>query len=91
MKLLLWMLITNSFAGPTYTQDIQSLFKERCSACHDSMPGKDWQSYKTAYDARFKIRTRVFDVKDMPQGNVTNMTDAERELVKKWVDMGAKE
>lgn len=88
---VLWASLSLSLADDvTYVKDIRPLFKERCSVCHDSMAGRDWQDRKTAYEARFKIKNRVFTLKDMPQANVTGMTGEEREEVKNWVEHGAK-
>lgn len=72
----------------TYTLNIQPLFKEKCSMCHNEqmMPEKNWMSYDIAYKYRMQIKYRVYNLKNMPMTG--SMTDDERKLVKDWVDTG---
>lgn len=75
----------------TYTKDIKPIFEKHCASCHNSgWADKNWMDYDTAKKNSLKIKDRVFVVKDMPPGNLTEMTDKERETVAQWVDQGAK-
>jgi uncharacterized membrane protein len=80
-------------APPTFNKDIKPLVEKRCMPCHtgqiQTLP--NFTIYKTAHLNRFKIRKRVVELKNMPPGNSTQMTDEEREIIKKWIDGGAKE
>lgn len=75
----------------TYTfSDVKPIFKARCYICHNKNSGRgDWQDYDQAFKKRLQIKTRVKS-KNMPMGNVTRMTDEERDVVIKWVEQGAK-
>ena len=78
--------------SPTYKKDVKPIIQNRCSICHGgttSLP--NFLDYKTAFKYRDKIRKRVYVEKSMPPGNATDITDKEREVIKNWVDNGAKE
>jgi len=77
--------------NPTFTNPVQNIFANKCFICHNkrSMPGKDWTKYEQAYKYRKRIYDRVIIRKDMPKG--LTMTNEEREIIKKWIDQGAKE
>lgn len=67
---------------------VQPIFKNRCSKCHQGR--MDWTQYEIAKSRALTIRTRVAVFKNMPpMGN--EISDEERELIKKWVDGGALE
>jgi mono/diheme cytochrome c family protein len=87
--------------GPTYLHDIQPLFLGKCEVCHN---GEDrylpnWANYAAAYQDRLEIKRRVWDSwkgnyykQAMPAGNCPEMrstTEADRELIRTWVDNGA--
>jgi uncharacterized membrane protein len=94
MKILLLMLMSLSLnAATTYTKDAQPIFRERCKMCHDdfNMPDKNWMKYEIAKSKKDAILNRVWVKKDMPQANITEMTDKERVTIKNWVEEGAKE
>lgn len=79
--------------------EANAIIQRRCVACHSSRPTDD--VYKTApngvmYDTPdeiFKkkdlILQRVVLTKTMPQNNKTNMTEAERDLLRCWIEQGA--
>ena len=71
----------------------------RCTPCHSAAPIDDVnvvapngimfdtpEQIKAQAD---RIMVRAVVTKTMPQGNKTNMTDAERELISRWVSQGA--
>ena len=92
MKNAFLMLISLLFsikcmADPTYTKNIQPIFKNRCSICHDHYRELNWQVYENAFNHRLQIKDRV-KTKQMPMGR--EMPQEERDLIIKWVDTGAK-
>jgi uncharacterized membrane protein len=74
--------------------------KQRCATCHSSRPTDP--SFSAAplgveLDTPEQIRARADQLDElavqsrvMPLGNATGMTDAERELLGRWIDQGAK-
>ena len=67
---------------------IKPILKERCALCHGPSARNNWLDEKQARSAADKIKTMV-ELKVMPPGNSTKMTEAERELIIKWVNQGA--
>ena len=79
--------------------EVNAIIRTRCISCHSSKPTDD--VYKTApngvmYDTpddivrkKDLIMQRVVLTKTMPQNNKTNMTEAERDLVRCWIGQGA--
>lgn len=60
--------------------DVKPILANRCDKCHD------W-TYEKAFRARDQIKFKVSILKNMPP---SGMPDAERDLIKTWVDQGAK-
>lgn len=80
----------------TFSEDIQPIFQNRCSMCHNGPALGDWTDYEQAFDMRDVIALRVdLDHPDMgakmPPGNATGMTEEERAQVIEWVRTGAEE
>lgn len=87
--------------APTYLHDMQPLFLGKCARCHndDSAYLPNWTDYSSAYMNRLEIKRRVWDCwkgkyykQAMPAGNcpeVQTITEADRELIRNWVDTGA--
>lgn len=74
----------------TFVKDIKPLFERACSLCHNAGSGDfmpNWQEYSVSLAKKANIMDRVVIKKDMPMG--TEFTQADRELVKKWIDQGA--
>lgn len=67
---------------------VRPVFKDRCSHCHRGPT--DWTQYEIAHRRALTIRTRVAVFKNMPP-MASEITDDERDLIKRWVDGGAKE
>jgi len=79
--------------------DVNSIIQERCVTCHSSKPTDDF--YKVApngvmYDSpqaivakKDLIMQRVVVTKTMPQNNKTNITEAERDIIRCWINQGA--
>jgi mono/diheme cytochrome c family protein len=91
----------DSITNPTFLHDVQPLFLGKCARCHnsDSKYLPDWTDYKVAYAHRREIERRVWDSwkgdyykQAMPAGDCPEMrstTEADRALIKRWVDDGA--
>lgn len=88
LQLILLFVLNVYAADPTYTKDIRPIFKNRCSQCHDYMPGRNWQNYEDAFKYKKTIREKM-RTKEMPQGK--DMPQDERNLIIKWADTGGKE
>lgn len=79
--------------------DIAPIIEQRCKSCHANDPsitrfGKPAGGvlFETPEQIKAKaprIKARAVDSTSMPTGNLTNMTDAERELLGKWIAQGA--
>ncbi|MFD2784604.1 urate hydroxylase PuuD [Hymenobacter rubripertinctus] len=79
---------------------VQAVVQQRCIRCHSATPTDE--VFKTApngvvYDSpediirlQDKIMQRVVITKTMPQNNKTQMTQAERDLIRCWIEQGAR-
>jgi uncharacterized membrane protein len=78
--------------GPTVTHtQLKPTLDKHCTSCHSaSWKDKNWTDYPTAKKHCSKFMDRVVVRKDMPPGNMTEMTEAERGLFKDWVNGGCK-
>jgi uncharacterized membrane protein len=80
-----------------FTQ-VQKIVDQRCTACHSSHPtlvGSAPQAIEFDTPEEIKaqadaIRQQAVETKTMPLGNVTYMTQAERDLLGRWIAQGAK-
>ena len=78
---------------------VAKVFEARCVTCHSShptRPGIDAAPKGVMFDTQAEIvanANRAYEqvvvTKAMPLGNVTGMTDAERDLIGQWVRSGA--
>ena len=76
---------------------VRGIVAERCTACHSQHPTKvDAAPKGITFDtaAQIKAEAAAIDLqavqtKAMPLGNVTGMTQAERELLGRWIAQGA--
>jgi uncharacterized membrane protein len=77
---------------------IHSIVTERCTACHSQHPTKvDAAPKGITFDTPAQIRAeaaaidlQAVQTKAMPLGNVTGMTQTERDLLGRWIAQGAK-
>jgi uncharacterized membrane protein len=77
----------------------KSVIDRRCLSCHSQTPSDDFfrvapngVTFDVPESIRARaeiIRKRVVVARDMPLANKTGMTDAERELLARWLDQGA--
>jgi uncharacterized membrane protein len=79
-------------AGPARFADVQAIVEQRCVACHNAQ----LQSKNVALHTPELIRARALDVyqqaavlKLMPLNNATQITDAERAVIRRWYESGA--
>lgn len=80
--------------------EVQQIFQARCMSCHSSKPTDDVYTsppngvvYDTPEDIVRKkdlIMQRVVVTKTMPQNNKTNITPEERNIIRCWIEQGAK-
>jgi uncharacterized membrane protein len=88
-----------SAAGATVPfVQVQHVIDQRCTACHSSHPTRVETApagitFDTAAQIKAQaalIRQQAVLTKNMPLGNVTGMTQAERDLVGRWISQGAR-
>jgi uncharacterized membrane protein len=77
---------------------VARIVDERCAACHSAQPTLvDSAPQGIELDTAQQVKSRAADIERqavsstaMPLGNVTHMTEAERELLGRWIAQGAK-
>src|SRR5947209_17343512 len=77
----------------------KAVIDRRCLSCHSEKPSDDifriapnGVTFETAESIRARaetIRARVVVLRNMPLANKTGMTEAERDLIARWLDQGA--
>ncbi|MGC5701219.1 urate hydroxylase PuuD [Pseudomonas sp. NFXW11] len=87
-----------SNAGPSFDK-VHSVIQERCSVCHSAKPTSPLFSTAPAgvmFDTPEQIRLQAARIQAqavasqiMPLGNITQMTQQERELIGAWIAQGA--
>ena len=85
-------------AGPSFDK-VHSVIQERCAVCHSAKPTSPLFSAAPAgvmFDTPEQIRLQAARIQAqavasqiMPLGNITQMTQQERELVGAWITQGA--
>lgn len=83
--------------APTLAQ-VQAVLQARCTACHSAAPtlmpsaaaGLLLDNDAAIRAAAPRIYQQVVQLKAMPLGNVTHITDAERALIAQWYQAGAR-
>jgi uncharacterized membrane protein len=91
---------TNTKCKTVSMVEVNAIVQKRCIQYHSSKPTDDVNSaapngvkYDTPEDIASKkhlILQRVVVTKTMPQNNKTNMTLEERDLIRYWIEQGAK-
>lgn len=86
--------ITQKFAdtSPVGYLQVQKIFEQRCYACH----GAAVQMKNLRFDSPQEVKINAQNIyqqsvvlRQMPMNNSTQITDQERELIKRWFDAGA--
>ena len=83
---------------PVAFAQVARIVEERCAACHSDRPTRVDEAPKdvkldTPREIKAQaeaIEQQTVQTRAMPLGNVTAMTQAERELLGRWIDQGAK-
>lgn len=80
--------------------EVNAIVQKRCVQCHSSKPTDDvytaapngvmYDTPDQIINLKDKIMQRVCVTKTMPQNNKTSMTPEERELLRCWIEQGAK-
>jgi uncharacterized membrane protein len=83
----------------TFAQ-VDAIIGKHCRGCHAAAPtdavfkiapnGVKYDTPQQISAMAVKIKQRAVETNSMPFGNKTNMTQAERELLGRWIDAGAK-
>ena len=83
----------SSAARPAQLADVKTIVEQRCISCHNAQV----QQKNVALHTEALIRQhaqamyqQVVVLKLMPLANATQMTDGERQVVKRWFDAGAR-
>lgn len=79
--------------------DVEPIIKQRCQPCHAAQPtfeGLTAPPLGVVYDTpeqvkaiSAKIKLMAVDSTTMPPANITQITEAEREQLRQWIDAGA--
>ena len=87
-------------AVPVTFAEVNAIFTVRCIQCHSRTPtsqqwvtapnGVKFDTPEQIVQMKEKIMVRAVLTNSMPQGNVTNMTQGERDTIKAWILQGAK-
>lgn len=85
---------------PVSFEDARHVIDQRCSACHSSQPsdltfgaapgGVMFDTPEQIVTHAPRIRERAVLTRTMPPGNKTRITEAERALLGRWLDQGAR-
>jgi uncharacterized membrane protein len=83
---------------PVPFAEVAQIIEQRCAACHSERPTLvDEAPQGVELDTPEEIESQVEGIeqqtvhtKAMPLGNVTKMTEAERELLRRWIAQGSK-
>jgi len=89
---------SNAGAQPVRFAQVARVVDQRCSACHSEHPTRvDTAPLGVKLDTPEEIKAQATAInvqavqtKAMPLGNVTGMTQAERNLLGRWIAQGAK-
>jgi uncharacterized membrane protein len=85
--------------GPVAFADVRHIIDRRCAVCHSALPadptfgiapaGVAFDTPEQIASHVNRIRERAVVSRTMPPANKTNITDAERELIGRWIAQGA--
>ena len=80
--------------------EVNLIVQKRCVSCHSTRPTDDvftappngvvYDSPQDIMSLKDKIMQRVVVTKTMPQNNKTGMTEAERNIIRCWIEQGGK-
>jgi len=82
--------------GEVSFENVQQIINTHCTACHAQNPTHEWydeapnglrlDTNELIKQNKALIMERAVTGKDMPLGNETEMTDAEREMLRVWIE-----
>lgn len=87
-------------AAPSFS-DVKKIVSKRCQTCHSEFPSQmefsetgapNGVKFDTAEQIKLyspKIWIKAIQEKSMPPGNITNITDDERDSIAAWIKAGA--
>jgi uncharacterized membrane protein len=85
-------------AGPSFDK-VHSVIQERCSVCHSAKPtsplfsaapgGVMFDTPEQIRQNAARIQAQAVATQIMPLGNITQMTQQERDLIGAWIVQGA--
>jgi uncharacterized membrane protein len=88
-------------AGPVSFAEARHIIDRRCAVCHSAQPadlsfgvapgGVTFDTPEQIVARAARIRERAVISRTMPPSNKTNISDAERALLGRWIAQGAKE
>ena len=84
-------------AEPVAFAQVEAIVQERCAVCHSSEPtevpsapaGITFDTPEQIAARADAIQRQAVDARAMPPGNVTGMTDEERDVLAAWIAQGA--
>jgi uncharacterized membrane protein len=85
--------------GPSF-EKVHSVIQERCSVCHSAKPtsplfsaapgGVMFDTPQQIQQEAARIQAQAVTTQIMPLGNITQMTQQERDLIGAWITQGAR-
>lgn len=85
--------------GPSF-EKVHSVIQERCSVCHSAKPtsplfsaapgGVMFDTPQQIQQEAARIQAQAVTTQIMPLGNITQMTQQERDLIGAWINQGAR-
>ncbi|GLQ06139.1 urate hydroxylase PuuD [Sneathiella chinensis] len=86
--------------GPKVSfSEVETIINNRCTSCHAAKPtnedfdvapkGVRLETAAQILREKTRIRQQSVDTDAMPLGNITEMTEAERQLIGRWIAQGA--
>nr|WP_218575717.1 urate hydroxylase PuuD [Pseudomonas sp. PICF6] len=90
---------TANAQGPSF-EKVHSVIQERCSVCHSAKPtsplfsaapgGVMFDTPQQIQQQAARIQAQAVATQIMPLGNITQMTQQERDLIGAWISQGAR-
>lgn len=85
-------------SAPSFVQ-VRAILAQRCAVCHSETPsmagiaaapnGVKMDTPRQMKALAALIKVRAVDLRTMPPGNITGITDQERTVLSRWIDAGA--
>ena len=90
---------TGPAGAPAQFAEVRVVIAQRCAPCHSSAPtypaitvapaGVMFDTPAEMHEKAQRILDRAVTTKTMPLGNLTGISDAERDLLRRWIAAGA--